>query len=171
MLDQIGILRGWRPWHCPVGDCRLRGWYQPHTRIVITVIYFTCKGFLMLWLVCAYYCLNNTHLYEKCHMIRWLFAYMTCMIACRLLLCRKTLDWREELILIFFPPKFHACNFSIRCQNTHVLFSPEGHTWGSHEMWRYRREQNRLVSPLWVERMAECLCPKWQQVALLIKLD
>lgn len=21
MLDQIGILRGWRPWHCPAGDC------------------------------------------------------------------------------------------------------------------------------------------------------
>lgn len=105
--------------------CCFCGWYQPHTRIVITVIYFTCKGFLMLWLVRAYYCLNNTHLCEKCHMIRWLFAYMTCMIACRLILCRKTLDWREELILIFiylfffFPsPKLHACNFSIRCQNT-----------------------------------------------------
>lgn len=22
MLDQIGILRGWRPWHCPAGGCR-----------------------------------------------------------------------------------------------------------------------------------------------------
>lgn len=151
--------------------CCFCGWYQPHTRIVITVIYFTCKGFLMLWLVRAYYCLNNTHLCEKCHMIRWLFAYMTCMIACRLILCRKTLDWREELILIF-PPKVACLQlFYKMSKHINVLFSPEGHTWGSHEMWRYRREQNRLVSPLWVERMAECLCPKWQQVALLIKLD
>lgn len=36
MLDQIGILRGWRPWHCPVGDCR-------------------CLHMLFLWVVSVTY--------------------------------------------------------------------------------------------------------------------
>lgn len=64
------------------------------------------------------------------------------------------------------PAVFMVSHSCTKCSS----FSPEGHTWRSHAMWQYRKEQNHWGSPLWVERTGEYLCPKWQQAASHTKL-
>ncbi len=92
-------------------------------------------------------------------------------------------DCRQQLLLLnFIWTYIKFISFRVTCYILPAVpmvsygctkcssFSPEGHTWRSHAMWQYRKEQNHWGSPLWVERTGEYLCPKWQQAASRTKL-